>query len=198
MTRLNNRKRFRLDQAGICQWPFSIDALTILIVKTIGPPHSHYLSAAQGWMELGNLAESRAELDRMPESLQNHPQVLEVRWDICAMEKDWTAALAVAREFLKVAPESLMGWVHQAFAARRAPGGGLKVAWDALFPAMEKFPDEALVPYNLACYACQMQQLDVARIMFKRAMNLGDKGHFKKMALSDPDLEPLWDELRQL
>lgn len=149
-------------------------------------------------MELGDLAEAKAELARLPESLQDHPQVLEVRWGICAVEKDWTGALGVARKFLRVAPESLIGWVHQAFAVRRAPGGGLQVAWDALFPAMEKFPEEPLVPYNLACYACQLQQLDVARIMFKRALSLGDKTQFKKMALNDPDLKPLWDELRQL
>ncbi len=149
-------------------------------------------------MELGDLVEAKGELDRLPESLQNHPQVLEIHWGICAVKKDWTAALAVARKLLKVEPESVIGWVHQAFAVRRAPGGGLQVAWDALFPAMEKFPEESLIPYNLACYACQLQQLDVARIMFKRALSLGDKGQFKKMALSDPDLEPLWEELRQL
>jgi len=74
----------------------------------------------------------------------------------------------------------------------------LQVAWDSLFPAMEKFPEEGIVPYNLACYACQLQQLDVARIMFKRALSLGDKGQFKKMALRDPDLQPLWDEFREL
>ena len=79
-----------------------------------------------------------------------------------------------------------------------APGGGLQAAWDALFPAMEKFPTEGIVPYNLACYACQLQQLDVARIMFKRAASLGEKNQFKLMALRDPDLKPLWDELRQL
>lgn len=149
-------------------------------------------------MELGDLAEAKAELDRLPESLQSHPHVLEVRWGICAVEKDWTAALAIARRHLQVEPESIAAWVHQAFAVRRAAGGGLQVAWDALFPAMEKFPEEALIPYNLACYACQLQQLDVARIMFKRALSLGDKVQFKKMALNDPDLKPLWDELRQL
>jgi tetratricopeptide (TPR) repeat protein len=149
-------------------------------------------------MELGDLVEARAELDRLPGSLQNHPQVLEVRWGICAVETDWATALEIARKHLQVEPESLSAWVHQAFAARRAPGGGLQAAWDALFPAMAKFPEEGIVPYNLACYACQLQQLDVARIMFKRAMSLGDKGHYKRMALNDPDLKPLWEEFREL
>jgi hypothetical protein len=164
----------------------------------IGPPHSHFLSAAQGWMELGDLVEARAELDRIPASLQNHPLVLDMRWGICAAENNWTAALGFARKHVLIAPDSLTGWIQQAFAVRRASGGGLQVAWDALFPAMEKFPEEGIVPYNLACYACQMQQLDVARIMFKRALSLGEKSQFKRMALNDPDLKPLWDEFREL
>lgn len=173
-------------------------AFTIWGVETIGPPHSHILSAAQGWMELGDLVEARAELDRIPARLQSHPQVLDVRWEICAVEKNWTAALETARKYLQVDPQSLSAWIHQAFAVRRAPGGGLQVAWDALFPAMEKFPEEPLIPYNLACYACQLQQMDVARIMFKRALSLGDKTQLKKMALGDPDLQPLWEEFRGL
>lgn len=167
-------------------------------MKTLGPPHVHYLSAAEGWLELGNVAEARAELEHIPQRLQNHPRVLEVHWGICAEEKNWPAALENARKQIEAAPELVSGWVHRAYAARRAPGGGLEAAWAALFPAMERFPEDAIVPYNLACYACQMQQLDVARIMFKRALGLGDNNQLKRMALNDPDLKPLWDEFREL
>ncbi len=67
--------------------------------------------------------------------------------------------------------------MHQgACALRRDPDGGLQAPWDALFPAMEKFPDEAIIPYNLACYACQMDKPDKARILFARALAVGDKG----------------------
>lgn len=150
-------------------------------------------------MELGNAAEATAELGHIPERLQNHPTVLEVRWQICAEEKDWTAAFENARKQVDAAPEMLSGWVHRAYAARRAPGGGLEAAWESLFPAMERFPEDEIVPYNLACYACQMQQLDVARIMFKRALGLGNNHQqLKRMALNDPDLKPLWDEFREL
>jgi hypothetical protein len=42
-----------------------------------------------------------------------------------------------------------------------------------------------------------MEQLDQARAWFKRALKLGDKQKVKAMALDDPDLEPLWEEIRK-
>ena len=40
----------------------------------------------------------------------------------------------------------------------------------ALRPAFEKFPKVSVIPYNLACYACQMNKLDEARVWLRRAM----------------------------
>jgi hypothetical protein len=71
-------------------------------------------------------------------------------------------------------------------------------AWEALLPAFSKFPKEPTIPFNLSCYACQMRQLDIARDWLKRGMAIGGKDKVKQMALKDPDLEPLWDEIRQL
>ena len=88
------------------------------------------------------------------------------------------------------------GWLHRAYALRRTPDGGLAKAWDALLPAAEKFPKEPTVLYNLSCYACQMQQLDIARRWFKKALKVGGRENVKRMALADGDLQPLWDEIR--
>ena len=177
--------------------PWFIDsARIILFMQSLEPPDAHYLSAADGWLGLGNLAEARAELERIAPRLRNHPDVLDVRWSLLAAEQNWPAALEAARAQLKRYPKSPAGWLHQAYALRRAPGGGLQAAWDALLPALDKFPREALIPYNLACYACQMQQLDVARIMFHRAVKTGQASRVREMALRDPDLRPLWEEIR--
>ena len=81
---------------------------------------------------------------------------------------------------------------------RRVPNGGLQKAWDALLPAFGKFPKEPTIPFNLSCYACQLRQLEVARDWLKRAVAVGGKEKIKQMALKDSDLEPLWDEIRQL
>jgi len=158
----------------------------------------HYLSAAIGWMELGVLAEAEIELDRISAPQQSHPDVLEVRWQVLAKLKRWEGALAVARALLKGAPSRCSGWLHQAYSLRRVSKNGLQQAWDALLPAYDKFPREPTIPYNLSCYACQMQQLDEARAWLKRALKLGDRQRIKQMALDDPDLEPLWKEIQKL
>lgn len=158
----------------------------------------HYLSAAEGWLELGNIAEANAELARIDVAFQNHPEVLQMRWAICVEEKNWPTALEVARVLMEVAPEASVGWLHRAYAIRRVPEGGLQAAWDVLFPALEKFPESSIIPYNLACYACQMQQMAQARALLRRAVKVGGKAQIKQLALDDSDLEPLWAEIRAL
>ena len=162
------------------------------------PPDIHFLSAALGWLGLKNLVEAKAELASISPARQNHPDVLEARWLICADQGQWQEGLQIARTLLHTAPERASGWLHQAYALRRVPEGGLKQAWDALLPAFERFPEEPIICYNLSCYACQMEQLDTARVWLKRALVIGGKQTIKQMALADPDLEKLWGEIQAL
>jgi hypothetical protein len=164
----------------------------------IDPPNSHYLSGALGWLELGNVLEAEAELGLIGSDLHNHPDVLEVRWLIAAAREQWQEGLKIARTLLQEAPNNSSGWLHQAYALRRVPEGGVKKAWEALLPAFDKFPKESIISYNLSCYACQMEQLEAARVWLKRALFIGGKERIKRMALCDPDLAPLWEEIRSL
>jgi tetratricopeptide (TPR) repeat protein len=166
-------------------------------MQQIEPPDLHYLTAAVGWMELGVVEEAEAELEKISAGLQSHPDVLEVRWVIMAHSRRWDTALAVARALLKGAPNRSSGWLHQAYSLRRASKNGLQQAWDALLPAYDKFPREPNIAYNLSCYACQMKQLEEARAWLKRALKVGNKQKIKQMALDDPDLQPLWGEIRK-
>jgi tetratricopeptide (TPR) repeat protein len=167
-------------------------------VEPLEPPETHYLSGALGWLGLGNVAEAKAELGRIAPARQNHPDVLEVRWQICAEEKRWEDGLQVARALIHAAPERVTGWLHQAYALRRTARGGLQQAWDVLLPAFDKFAEEPIVSYNLACYACQLGQLESARSWLRRAVAVGGKDAIRRMALADADLQPLWEEIKQL
>lgn len=166
-------------------------------MQRLEPPDLHHLDAAIGWLGLGSTTEARMELDLISAARQKHPAVLEARWTLCAREKLWAKALDIALTELAVAPDDASGWLHRAYALRRVPEGGLSRAWDALLPAAEKFPREPVIAYNLSCYACQMQQLDLARHWLKRAMKIGGKDAIRKMALADDDLKPLWTEIRE-
>jgi tetratricopeptide (TPR) repeat protein len=165
-------------------------------MQPLEPHDRHALTAALGWLELGNAREALAELDTISGPNQGHAGVLELRWAALAELKEWQRALVVARQFVEAAPDNVSGWLHQAYALRRAPGGGLPQAWEALLPAAGKFPDQLLVAFNLACYACQMGRLDEARQWLRRAQELGKPEEIKRMALADADLEPLWAEIK--
>jgi len=162
------------------------------------PPDSYFYSSAEGWLELGNVAEAKLELARLKPALQNDPAVLELRWRICVEEKRWDDGLEIGETLVHSNPERASGWLHRAYSLRRVPDGGLQKAWDALLPAAAKFPDEAIIPFNLACYACQMQQLDTALTWLKSAIKIAGKSPIKRMAMQDPDLQPLWTQIGAL
>ncbi len=159
------------------------------------PPDTWYVSGALGWLGLGNPAEAEAELAQVSAGWQQHPDVLEVRWLVCAEQGKWTEGLQAARALIHAAPDRASGWLHQAYALRRVPGGSVQEAQAALLPAHSQFPKEAIIPYNLSCYACQLGQLLEARDWLKKAIAIGGDLSVKKMALEDPDLEALWGEI---
>jgi tetratricopeptide (TPR) repeat protein len=156
------------------------------------------LSAAEGWIGLGNFAEAAAELDALPPALQKNPDVLDARWFIFTGAKNWPAGFNVGTTLIEVAPDIPNGWLHSAYSLRRADTGGLQAAWDLLFPALEKFPTCGMIAYNLACYACQLNRMDEAQSLLKRAMATDHKNTFKDMALNDADLEPLRAEILKM
>lgn len=164
-------------------------------VQGLEPSDIHRLNAALGWLGLNAPADARAELDAIAPAQASHPAVLETRWLLCAHEQNWGDALKVAELELKSAPDDSSGWLHRAYALRRVSSGGLPQAWDALLPAAEKFPEEPVIAYNLACYACQLNQLNDARNWLRRTVKIGGKEAIQKMALTDEDLKPLWPEI---
>ena len=167
-------------------------------MQKLEPPDTHYFLAAVGWLELGNPAEARAELAQIHPQQQEHPDVLELRWSVAAGQQCWEDGLQIAQALLRLAPKRSSGWLHQAYALRRVPDGSVAKAWEALLPAFDKFPKEPIIPYNLSCYACQIQKMDTARLWLNRAILIGGKENIKRMAMEDPDLEPIRDEIRKL
>ncbi len=161
------------------------------------PPDTFYLSAAVGWLELGNTMESEAEWARISPAQQGQPEVLEVRWQICAAAENWDKALAVATELLRLEPGKASSWIHHAYSLRRVSTGGLQAAFNALLPAFAQFPKEAIIPYNLACYTAQLNRLDEAWDWLGQAMKRSKRSAIKQMALADADLEPLWPRLQK-
>jgi Flp pilus assembly protein TadD len=165
-------------------------------MKPLEPPDSHHLSAAIGWLGLGNVAEAGAELEKIAPPFQSHPDVLAVRFDLHAAAGRWDAATAIAGTLTRLEPDQPGVWISLAYATRRKTGGGIVQARAILIQARQTFPEEKIIAYNLACYDCQLGDLNAARLWLEKACQLGDTRQIKHMALQDPDLEPLWPDLR--
>src|ERR1041385_4172048 len=60
-------------------------------MRALHRPNTHHLSAAIGWLELGNPTEAKLELEKLTPAARQPPDVLEARWLICAEGKDWEA-----------------------------------------------------------------------------------------------------------
>ncbi len=162
------------------------------------PPDRFYLQAATGWLELGNATAAGEELDQIQPLLHAHPDVLELRFQVYAAAKEWDAAWRIAQALVRAVPDRVGSWIQAGYSARRATGGSLQAAYNNLLPAAKEHPKDPLVPFNLACYTCQLGQLEAARDWLKIAFSLAHKRSLQTLALAETDLQPLWPEIEKL
>ena len=159
-------------------------------------PDRFHAQAAVGWLELGSVLEARRELDAISPAHREHPDVLEAWWPILAEEKNWNAALASAEKLVAQAPERQTGWVQQSYALHELKRTG--EACDRLVQVVEKFSDVYVIPYNLACYQCQLGNKTEALEWLRRAVQASDARTIRAMGMNDSDLAPLRDEIAKL
>ncbi len=145
------------------------------------------LSHAQGYLELGMLAEAAAELDQIPAPDSQTIEVLALRLAVLQERKDWPALRDLARLFVERTPTEAAAWITWAYATRRAES--LAAAEHILLEAERQHPAEPTIQFNLGCYACQRGDLATARLRVDRAIALEPR--FAEAAATDPDLAPL-------
>lgn len=159
-------------------------------VSELNSTEQMMLRAAEGWLELGDWRSAEDELAQIRPELQDHLSLLKLRIEIASAAKDWDRVVELAGLLIGHAPGESTGFVRRAFALHELHR--TREAWDTLLPVAGKFLDEWIVPYNLACYAAQLGDLDVSRKWLDRAFKLGDAKMLKVEARRDPDLAPLW------
>lgn len=167
-------------------------------MKSLKPPNSHHLSAAIGWLGLGNWREANEELENIAPELRAHPSVLLVRHEVYAKAGKWDLAAELATAIRKINPDEPGVWIALSYAMRRKSGGGVAAAKKVLVEAQQLFPNEAIIAYNLACYECQLGNRGEAWKWLESAFDLGDAKKLKLMALEDPDLEKFWEEIGEI
>lgn len=164
--------------------------------STLQPPDTHHLSAAEGWLELGDHHEALNELNLVSPAEQGRVEVLGLRWSISAQLKLWDECVGIAASLIELAPKNEFGWIHRSYALHELKR--TSEARDLLQPALKRFPKNETIPYNLACYECQLGNLAAARDWLRRAMKLKNPAELKAQSLEDPDLKPLWNEIESM
>ena len=64
-------------------------------------PDQRFLSAAEGWLGLGDYLAANEELENNTPKLKPHPYVLEMRWKINSKSEKWELAAEMARALLE-------------------------------------------------------------------------------------------------
>ena len=151
----------------------------------------HHIQAAEGWLGLGNPAEAAVELDRIKAENCEHPAVLVIRCSVFYAAKNWQKVFEIAEALTKVAPGDPFGWLNRSHALHFM--GRTQEAWDGLLPMAPKFKRLYAVPYDLACYAAVLGNLDTARAWLDKALAVTNEPNKLKLhAHEDPDLKDLW------
>ena len=150
------------------------------------------LQIAEGYLELGMLVDAIAEIENLPPVLKASSPALEKRMEIYRAGARWALMEVVARELWKRHTDEPAYWNHLAWAVRRAES--IEAAHALMMEAAGRFPHDAMTNFNLGCYACQLGNIDEAKLRVGRAVELEAK--FKLLAIDDPDLEPMWDTLK--
>lgn len=158
-------------------------------MKPLQPPESHHLSAASGWLGLGRHLEADQELQNIAPHNSAHPDVLEVRWQICAKAGNWAECRALAESMIKITPNRAGAWVHRAYSLHELQR--TEEALDQLMPVAQRFPHVWTIPYALACFCAQLGRFIECQLWLRKAMGI-DKEAVRRKAIGDPRLQPLW------
>ena len=155
------------------------------------PEDLRHLTAAHGYVELGMLHEANEELEHIDADVRHVPEVLATRVLIYHGLEKWELLQVVAKKLADCDPEEPQWAISLAYATRRADS--IPAAKSILLEAVARHPNEAMFHFNLACYACQLGDLDAAKEFLARAISLDKR--LRGTALNDEDLEPLWQSL---
>jgi len=97
---------------------------------------------------------------------------------------------AISKRLLGFQPDDVQWVISFAYAIRRA--NSIEAAIEILLNAEPKFPKQAVIKYNLACYFCQLGDLESVKKYLKRAFEIDP--NWRLQALEDEDLEALWEK----
>ena len=135
--------------------------------------------------------EANTELDKIDPFNRAAPEVLALRIAIYRGLEKWELMQEIAKRLADFQPDDIQWTISFAYATRRADS--IPAAKEVLLNAESKFPKEAAIKYNLACYFCQTGEIQNAKNYLKKAFEIDL--NWRMAALEDEDLKLLWESL---
>ena len=111
-----------------------------------------------------------------------------MRLEVYRKKQKWDGMIEIAKHLVKTSPDVPQHWIDLAWGQRR--GVNLQTAEKTLKEALGKFPNEAVIHYNLACYCCVSGRIEEAKVLLEAALRLDP--NLKATALEDEDLVGVW------
>jgi Flp pilus assembly protein TadD len=146
------------------------------------------LQAAIGYLHLDMHEDAMEELELLPVHRAGDPIVLRIRAHIYSQAEQWEALRETAALLSVISPEDSQHWIWLAYATRRCRS--VEEAETILLGALQHHPREAIIHFNLACYAAVTGRIDQARTRLAEAIRIDPA--VAAMAVDDPDLAVLW------
>ena len=143
------------------------------------------LRAAAGYAELGMNRESLAELNAIEKSVQDRPEVLQLRLHHLMREKKWARALSVSRKLCRAAPHCTAGYLHAGFCLHEL--GKTLQAKKLLMKGPVALLREPIYYYNMGCYDALLGNPKSAQVHLLTSFKMDPS--FREIAKKDPDLE---------
>src|SRR6478752_41795 len=120
-------------------------------------PDREFFNAAVGYAQLGMFLEANDQLENIDPFNRVAPEVLALRVDIYRGLRKWDLMREISQRLYESDPINIQWAVSYAYATRRTES--VNAARDILINALPKFPREAIIHYNLACYDCQLKRM---------------------------------------
>ena len=145
------------------------------------------LRSACGYAELGMDRESMAELNSIPKTLQDRPEVLQLRLHHLMLRKSWQRALTLSRKLCRIAPDCGAGFLHAGYCLNQL--GRTQEARRMLLKGPPALRQEPIFYYNLGCYEALLGRPRDARRHLETSFRMD--ANFREIAKNDPDLKAM-------
>jgi predicted Zn-dependent protease len=160
---------------------------------TLSEEATWHLQRCDGFLDLKMTDKARRELEQIDVAHRQSDPFIEAELRLAMADSRWSDAAQFARTLSERQPNEPVFCIQLAYSVRR--GESVEAARNILLDAKKRFPKVAVIPFNLACYECQLGHPDEAMAFLEKTFKLD--AHFREQAFEDDDLKPIWDKLGQ-